>query len=281
MCARLELLRRTPTVFMARRPSYPGQREAGQLHTAWAEPPRPGTRRSQTAPDRRERTPPPGRERTPRWQIPGRHTPPPEGFALPQRVQKGQTNVPAADRRGRPGSPAPVPTSTTDLPAKSVRFKRVQAVKWSRATSLGSVMAVRFITSWSSGAGCSYCSKTASQSSGRESAAQLRCQHVFHGYPPCLVPFDIYLPWESHLTPVRKALSPDRESTDLRREWAAVRDAPEEMRRAGSEIRASITAARARVKGLVPRKVPVASTPARIPGQIQGGKIASACSGVA
>ena len=50
-------------------------------------------------------------------------------------------------RRGIPGKPAPVPTSTTRLPRKSVMFSSAaQSSRCSLATSSGSVMAVRFIT---------------------------------------------------------------------------------------------------------------------------------------
>ena len=52
-------------------------------------------------------------------------------------------------RRGMPGKPAPVPTSTTDFPEKSASFSRDrQSRKCRVATWSGSVMAVRFITSF-------------------------------------------------------------------------------------------------------------------------------------
>ena len=48
---------------------------------------------------------------------------------------------------GTPGNPAPVPTSTTVPASSPARGSRDRlSSRWSRATSLGSVMAVRFIT---------------------------------------------------------------------------------------------------------------------------------------
>ena len=50
-------------------------------------------------------------------------------------------------RSGRPGNPAPVPTSATVLFRKSARVSRAAlSKKCSAAMSAGSVMAVRFMT---------------------------------------------------------------------------------------------------------------------------------------
>ena len=52
-------------------------------------------------------------------------------------------------RSGIPGKPAPVPTSTTVLPVRSTKGSSAAlSSRWSCATASGSVMAVRFITSF-------------------------------------------------------------------------------------------------------------------------------------
>ena len=66
---------------------------------------------------------------------------------LPRESSRVRRMEGSTSRSGIPGNPAPVPTSTTDLPRKSARVSRAaQSRKCRVATSPGSVMAVRFMT---------------------------------------------------------------------------------------------------------------------------------------
>ena len=83
----------------------------------------------------------------------------------------------SSTRRGRPGKPAPVPTSTTDFPEKDSRVSRAAlSKKWRVATSSGSVMAVRFITLLVSISRSPYRTRAGIPSTGRFRAARPDCR---------------------------------------------------------------------------------------------------------